>query len=108
MKANLHPTWFNDAKVTCSCGATFQTGSTLENIRVEICSQCHPFYTGQQRFVDTLGQVEKFQSKNKKAEAKMVEKQKIVQAREAKTKVEKAEKLSLRDLLMQARKTVNS
>jgi len=60
MKQNIHPQWFPEAKVTCACGNTFTTGSTKEEIRVEVCSACHPFYTGQQKFVDTLGRVEKF------------------------------------------------
>lgn len=63
MKKDIHPKWFPDTKVTCACGNTFTTGSTKEEIRVEICLACHPFYTGQQKFVDTLGRVEKFQKK---------------------------------------------
>lgn len=60
MQANIHPVYFNKAKVVCSCGNTFETGSTKEEIRVEICSSCHPVYTGVKRFVDTLGRVDKF------------------------------------------------
>lgn len=67
MKANTHPTWYDDCVVTCSCGNQFTTGSTKPQIRVEICSLCHPFYTGQQKFIDTLGRVEKFQAKQKAA-----------------------------------------
>lgn len=63
MKANIHPKWYPEAKVICACGNTFTTGSTKEEIKTEICSACHPFYTGQQKFVDTLGRVEKFQKK---------------------------------------------
>jgi len=70
MKQNIHPQWFPEAKVTCACGNTFTTGSTKEEIRVEICSACHPFYTGQQKFVDTLGRVEKFQAKQKAVSGK--------------------------------------
>src|SRR3989344_4774954 len=50
IKANIHPKWFPETKVTCACGNTFTTGSILPEIRVEICSSCHPFFTGQQRF----------------------------------------------------------
>lgn len=63
MKANIHPHWFINSKVTCSCGNTFDTGSTLETIQVDICSACHPFYTGEMKFVDVQGRVEKFQAK---------------------------------------------
>ncbi len=67
MKANIHPKWFPAAKVTCACGNTFTIGSTKEAIRVEVCSACHPFFTGQQKFVDTLGRVEKFQKRQQVA-----------------------------------------
>ena len=62
MKEGIHPA-FHTATVTCACGATFQTGSTKEQIRVDICSACHPFFTGKQKFVDTAGRVEKFRKK---------------------------------------------
>lgn len=68
MKQGLHPTYFTAAKVVCACGNTFTTGSTKEEIRVEICSACHPFYTGKQKLVDTAGRVEKFQKRMKHAE----------------------------------------
>jgi len=62
MKKGIHPEYV-EATVTCGCGASFKTRSTLKEIKVEICSQCHPFYTGKQKFVDTAGRVEKFQRK---------------------------------------------
>lgn len=62
MKEKIHPKYF-ECTVTCGCGATFTTGSTQEKITVEICSSCHPFFTGTQKFVDTAGRVEKFQKK---------------------------------------------
>jgi len=62
MKKDIHPK-YHDAKVSCVCGNEFTTGSTLENIKVEICHVCHPFYTGKQRLVDTAQRVEKFQAK---------------------------------------------
>lgn len=62
MKESIHPKYYK-ATVTCGCGATFETGSTKEKIVVEICSSCHPFFTGTQKFVDTAGRVEKFQKK---------------------------------------------
>ena len=68
MKQDIHPQYFQDTKVTCVCGNTFTTGATVPEIRVEICYSCHPFYTGEMKYVDTLGNVEKFQQKQKKAE----------------------------------------
>jgi len=62
MKKDIHPAYFR-ATVTCACGETFVTGSTKESIRVEICSRCHPFYTGQRKFVDAEGRVQKFAKK---------------------------------------------
>jgi len=62
MKENIHPE-YTESKVTCGCGNTFTTRSTSGNLTVEVCSNCHPFFTGQQRFVDTAGRVEKFQKK---------------------------------------------
>jgi large subunit ribosomal protein L31 len=62
MKDKLHPKYV-ECKVTCGCGTTWVTRSTREQIKVEICSSCHPFFTGQQKFVDTAGRVEKFQKK---------------------------------------------
>jgi large subunit ribosomal protein L31 len=108
MKSNIHPTWFTEAKVVCACGNTFTTGSTLENIRVEICSNCHPFFTGQQKFVDTLGQVERFQRKTEESKVKRAERAKIEEIRKAKVVDKKSEKPSLKDLLMQARKSAAS
>lgn len=59
MKTGIHPEYHVDAVVTCSCGNTFTTGSTKSQVRVELCNQCHPFYTGEQRIVDTEGRVER-------------------------------------------------
>ncbi len=60
MKADIHPTWYPDAQVICSCGAIFTVGATKESIRTDVCSSCHPFFTGEQRIVDSEGQVERF------------------------------------------------
>jgi large subunit ribosomal protein L31 len=62
MKAEIHPQYV-DCTITCACGEVYQTRSTRPQIRVEICSKCHPFYTGKQKLVDTAGRVEKFQKK---------------------------------------------
>jgi large subunit ribosomal protein L31 len=63
MKAKIHPKYYDNAKVTCLCGNTFTTGSTKPELRVEVCGKCHPFYTGQQRIVDTMGRVERFKKR---------------------------------------------
>ena len=63
MKQKIHPNWHHDAIVSCACGNTFTTGSTQKNIKVDICSACHPFYTGQQKFIDTAGRIEKFNAR---------------------------------------------
>lgn len=66
MKQGIHPEYQN-ITVTCGCGHSFETGSTLqENLNIEVCSQCHPFYTGKQKLVDTAGRVEKFRNRYKK------------------------------------------
>jgi len=63
MKTDIHPTYYAEAKVVCACGNTWTTGSTVEMISVDVCSQCHPFFTGEQRIVDTEGQVDRFYRK---------------------------------------------
>jgi large subunit ribosomal protein L31 len=66
MKSEIHPQ-YHQAEVHCACGTTFTVGSTAESIRVEVCSNCHPFYTGTQNIVDTAGQVERFQRRMERA-----------------------------------------
>ena len=63
MKTGIHPKYYLDATVTCACGNTWHTGSTVESIHTDVCSNCHPFYTGEQRIVDTEGQVDRFYKK---------------------------------------------
>ena len=80
MKKDTHPTYHSEAKVTCACGNSFSVGSTEDKISVEICSACHPFFTGEEKIIDTGGRVERFKrrsmaaktdkSKSKKAENK--------------------------------------
>ncbi len=67
MQAKIHPAFNEDVIVQCSCGKTFTTGSTKSSINVEVCSSCHPFYTGEQRFLDTKGTVDKFLKKEQDA-----------------------------------------
>ena len=108
MKPSIHPNWYSTATVTCACGETFVTGSTLPAIRVDICSKCHPLYTGTQKFVDTLGQVDRFIKKEEISKTKMVERAKILENRKSKIAEKKSDKPSLKDLLMSARKQAAS
>jgi large subunit ribosomal protein L31 len=68
MKQEIHPKYYTEAKVKCACGNTWTTGSTLQEIHVEICDQCHPFYTGKEKLVDTRGRVDKFKKRMTKSE----------------------------------------
>jgi large subunit ribosomal protein L31 len=79
MKKDIHPTYYLDAQVICSCGNTWTTGSTKKVIRTDVCSKCHPFYTGEQRIVDAEGQVDRFYKKLQARERYLEE----VDAREA-------------------------
>jgi large subunit ribosomal protein L31 len=67
MKKDIHPIYYPNAKVICACGNTFTVGSTKEEIQVEVCSACHPFFTGEAKYIDTLGRVEKFEAQRRKA-----------------------------------------
>ena len=70
MKKDIHPNYFPKAKIQCACGNTIEVGSTLEKVTVEVCSACHPLYTGKQKFIDKAGRVEKFLERAKKTKAK--------------------------------------
>lgn len=76
MKTETHPTYFPEAKVTCACGRSFTVGSTAPKIEVEICSNCHPFYTGNDKLMDTAGRVEKFKARKAAAGSKTTKKAK--------------------------------
>ncbi len=69
MKKDIHPTYYEKAKVVCACGNVLTVGSTVPEMHVEICSQCHPFYTGKEQLIDTAGRIEKFKARRIKAEA---------------------------------------
>ncbi|EKD67771.1 MAG: 50S ribosomal protein L31 [uncultured bacterium] len=102
MKAAIHPVWYEDAKVSCACGNTFTVGASKPEIKIDICSKCHPFFTGEMKFVDTMGRVERFQKKQ--AAAKVTS---AVLADKRKKKKEHEEQLrnpkSLREMLMGAK-----
>ena len=81
MKAEIHPTYYPTARVICSCGNSWLTGSTIEEIRTDVCSACHPFYTGEQRIVDTAGQVERFMKRLERRQSESARREIATQAR---------------------------
>ncbi len=93
MKTGIHPQYF-DAQVVCACGNRFTVGSTKEDIHIELCDKCHPFYTGEQRFVDSASRIQKFQDKQKVAAQYVVKK-----AKKAQEKKQESPK-TLREMLM--------
>jgi len=76
MKSDTHPKYYPNAKAICACGKSFTVGATSPEIKVEICSNCHPFYTGSQELVDTTGRVERFKARRAKATTKTTAKKK--------------------------------
>ena len=93
MKEDIHPKFFPEAKVACACGNSWTVGSTKPEIRTDVCSECHPFYTGEQRMVDSGGQVERFLKKLERRKEKIAE----VERRKAK-KTSELNHMSLNDL----------
>lgn len=105
MKAKIHPKWYPDAQVRCACGNTFTVGATMPEIQVEVCSNCHPFYTGQMKYVDTAGRVDAFLEKQKKAKKHIItkaEKRRIKKEKKIQRELEKP------DTLEEVRKTTKS
>lgn len=82
MKADIHPEYHTDAKVTCACGASYSIGSTRKEIHVEICSACHPFFTGQEKSIDAAGRVERFKARKAAAGPKKEKKEKVRKTKE--------------------------
>lgn len=80
MRKDIHPKYYNKAKVSCACGNAFEIGSTLEKIEIEVCSACHPFYTGSEKIIDTAGRVEKFKMRMAKAKPKQAKVKKVEKA----------------------------
>ena len=96
MKASIHPKWNHQTPVICACGNTFTTGSTQDEIRIDICSACHPFYTGSMKFVDVQGRVDRFEKMRKAAQGKPAS------AKKAKTAKEQPK--SLKEMLEEEKK----
>lgn len=94
MKKDIHPQYHIKARAKCACGAEFEVGSTLEEINVEVCSACHPFYTGNEKILDTAGRVEKFKQRRAAAAPKKPKKKPAVKKAE---KAKKEEKESLKE-----------
>lgn len=94
MKTTIHPTYYSSAKIRCVCGNAVVVGSTLEDISVELCSKCHPFFTGKQKLIDTEGRVERFKKKvERKKEVAFVRKgRQVKRARAVARKTVKTEK----------------
>ena len=97
MKQAIHPQYFDQAQVICVCGNKFTTGSTREVIHVELCSNCHPFYTGEQRFVDSASRIQKFEQRSETAKKYQVVKKEKKEAEKAKAEAPK----TLREMLSQ-------
>ena len=93
MKQDIHPTYYPEAKVVCACGNTFTTGATLEVINTELCSKCHPFFTGTQKLIDTARRVDKFQKRVEKG----VEVSKTRKGKKSKTAVRATKKSAKKD-----------
>jgi len=91
MKKDIHPTYHADAKVVCACGNSFTVGSTVKEIHIEICSNCHPFYTGKERLVDTAGRVDRFKkiAEQKEKVSKVRKGKAVKKARATERKLEK-------------------
>jgi large subunit ribosomal protein L31 len=97
VKTQIHPKWYNEVVVTCACGNSFKTGATVASIQVEVCYNCHPFYTGQMKYVDTAGRVDAFMTKMGKVKEKLVsktEKRRLKKERKIKEELEKPETLA--------------
>jgi len=102
MKKGIHPKYYPQAQVACACGNSFTTGSTQPEIKVEICHACHPFFTGQMKYIDTMGRVEKFQKKQAAAQAKKYVKKTDRQRK--KTQAEKAQPTTLKEMIQLQKK----
>lgn len=92
MKKEIHPEYYPKAKVTCACGTSFTTGSTIKEIKVELCSACHPFYTGKQKLVDSARRVEKFHERATKITSNIRGGKKAKVAKRAAKRAEKTAK----------------
>jgi large subunit ribosomal protein L31 len=109
MKKDIHPKYYSDCLVNCVCGNTFNTGATVKEIKVELCSKCHPFYTGKQKLVDTARRVEKFGAKLAAKETVGADKKgkKVKKAARAEEKAKKEVVVKTKDIKKIAQVTLN-
>lgn len=105
MKTNIHPNWNHQAVITCSCGNTFTTGSMQDSLSVDICNKCHPFFTGEMKFVDRQGRVDRFMQKMQTAQSKQQNKSKKKKTQQDQPA---AEHLSYKQLLQQQKQAIAS
>jgi large subunit ribosomal protein L31 len=96
MKAKIHPQYFDKAQVVCVCGNRFTVGSTMETIHIELCSKCHPFFTGEERFLDARSVIQRFNDKREKAKDYQVKNAERLEKKKRKDNEPK----SLRDMLL--------
>lgn len=89
MKSGIHPNYHAQTTITCACGAVLETGSTIQTMHTEICSQCHPFYTGKKKFIDTTGRVDRFKKLAEKSAAARLVHKKAPKMKVAEPKAEK-------------------
>ena len=91
MKTGVHPTYTKEAVITCGCGATIKTGSTRSEINIDVCANCHPFYTGKKKRIDSTGRVDRFEKLSKKTESlkTTVRSKRVKLAEKSKRKAEK-------------------
>jgi large subunit ribosomal protein L31 len=89
MREKIHPKYYPEATVICACGNTWKVGSTKETLRTDLCSKCHPFYTGEQRIVDTAGQVDRFMRRLERR-TEVIAQQEVLRETEKAEKAEKA------------------
>ncbi len=110
MKANIHPNW-QECRITCACGNSFITRGNTATLQVDICNKCHPFFTGEERFVDKEGRLDKFKNKmalSKKLKAQELAKQKAKQAKKDAAQQSSAEVMSFKQILNQTKGKNNS
>jgi len=105
MNTAIHPEWHSEAKVSCACGNTFTLGSTKSEYRTDVCSQCHPFFTGQIKFLDAAGRVDAFREKQKNASKKLLSK---TERRKLKREQKLNEEMSLPETLAEFKKTIKT
>lgn len=98
MKAKIHPKYHSKANVKCNCGETFEVGSTLEEIKVEVCAACHPFYTGKTNLIDSAGRVDKFEARRKAAAERAAAKAKKTEAKPKADSKDKNNKEALKEM----------